>query len=160
MENDLGYLELWTVIFCFDEHIGFVDYFFIALLIEVGQSSMWISVSSLFFGHFHSICIVAKQGELTHSQYLQILMQQNIVTNVEPVIRKALNLTGKQVMKIEWEERRFGGIVLVIHSKWSSDYSAKSEYTESAKWFRREWERSFSFLIDFPKLNWFLSSIV
>ena len=44
-------------------------------------------------------------------------MQQNIVTNVEPVIRKALNLTGKQVMKIEWEERRIRGIILVIHSK-------------------------------------------
>ncbi len=27
-------------------------------------------------------------------------MKQNVITNVEPVIRKALNLTGRQVMNI------------------------------------------------------------
>jgi hypothetical protein len=30
---------LWTVIFCFDENFGFVDYFFIALLLAFGQIS-------------------------------------------------------------------------------------------------------------------------
>ncbi|CAF3669396.1 unnamed protein product [Adineta steineri] len=70
--------NLWTVIFCFDEHFGFVDYFFIALLIQLGQ-------------------IIGKQEELEHTSYLQSLMKQNVITNIEPVIRKALNLTGRQI---------------------------------------------------------------
>ncbi|CAF0811778.1 unnamed protein product [Rotaria sp. Silwood1] len=69
---------LWTVIFCFDEHFGFVDYFFIALLIQVGQ-------------------IIGKQEEIGHISYLQSLMKQNVITDVEPVIRKALTLTGRQL---------------------------------------------------------------
>ncbi|CAF2893304.1 unnamed protein product [Rotaria sp. Silwood2] len=70
--------DLWTVIFCFDEHFEFVDYFFIALLIQVGQ-------------------IIGKQEDIGHSSYLQSLMKQNVITDVEPVIRKALILTGREL---------------------------------------------------------------
>ncbi|CAF1932915.1 unnamed protein product [Rotaria magnacalcarata] len=73
--------KLWTVIFCLDEHFGFVDYFFIALLIEVGQ-------------------IISTQEEKEHYNYLQSLMKQNVITNVEPVIRKALTLTGRQLQSL------------------------------------------------------------
>ncbi|CAF1125764.1 unnamed protein product [Rotaria sordida] len=70
--------SLWTVIFCYDEHFGFVDYFFIALLIQVGQ-------------------IIGNQEEIGHCSYLQSLMKQNVITDAEPVIRKALTLTGRQL---------------------------------------------------------------
>jgi hypothetical protein len=30
-------------------------------------------------------------------------MQQNVITNVEPVIRKALTLTGRQVKSVQWQ---------------------------------------------------------
>jgi len=33
---------LWTVIFCHDEYFGFVDYFFLALLIKIAQICMLI----------------------------------------------------------------------------------------------------------------------
>ncbi len=44
---------------------------------------------------------------MTHSHFLQSFMKQNIITNVEPVIRKALNLTGRQVNKILSKELNF-----------------------------------------------------
>ncbi|CAF0932127.1 unnamed protein product [Adineta ricciae] len=70
--------NLWTVIFCFDEHFGFVDHFFLALLMEV-------------------VHIIEKQGDVCHSSYLQSFMKQNVINNDELVIRKALNLTGRQL---------------------------------------------------------------
>ncbi|UJR23629.1 hypothetical protein I4U23_026614 [Adineta vaga] len=64
---------LWTVIFCYDECFAFVDYFFLALLMEIGQ---------LF-----------KKDEISEYSFcLQYLMQPNNISNLEVVIEQALNL--------------------------------------------------------------------
>lgn len=68
--------NLWTVIFCFDDHFGFVNHFFIALIMEIGRK-------------------IEKQGEIPSSHFLQSLMKQNIITHAERVIRQALNLSGR-----------------------------------------------------------------
>ncbi|CAF1472097.1 unnamed protein product, partial [Rotaria sordida] len=65
--------SLWTVIFCYDECFKFVDYFFLALLMEIGRKFEKYDVSE------YSCC-------------LQYLMQPNVVSNVENIIQNALTL--------------------------------------------------------------------
>ena len=42
------------------------------------------------------LILVEKQGDVGHTSYLQSFMKQNVINNDELVIRKALNLTGRQ----------------------------------------------------------------
>ena len=90
---------LWTVIFCFDESFGFVDYFFIALLLAFGQISMWQKTSSSSSSSDRHP-LVEQRGDMGHTDCLQLLMKQNMIINVEPVIRKGLSLTGRQVVNV------------------------------------------------------------
>ncbi|CAF1171736.1 unnamed protein product [Adineta ricciae] len=64
---------LWTVIFCYDECFAFVDYFFLALLMEIGQLFKKNDISE------YSFC-------------LQYLMQPNNISDIEVVIQQALTL--------------------------------------------------------------------
>ncbi|CAF0832282.1 unnamed protein product [Didymodactylos carnosus] len=68
---------VWTVIFCFDEHFKFVDYFFVALLMELGN-----------------LFLVSKRD---YSSCLQLLMQHNVISNAEHVLRRALAIAGRQL---------------------------------------------------------------
>ncbi|CAF0729783.1 unnamed protein product [Adineta steineri] len=61
------------MIFCYDECFAFVDFFFLALLMEIGQ-------------------IFKKHGISEYSFCLQYLMQSNNINDVESVIQKALSL--------------------------------------------------------------------
>ncbi|CAF4179786.1 unnamed protein product [Rotaria sp. Silwood2] len=65
--------RLWTVIFCYDECFKFVNYFFLALLMDIGRQFQ-------------------KDGVLEYSCCLQYLMQPNVVSNVENIIHNALTL--------------------------------------------------------------------
>ncbi|CAM4748813.1 unnamed protein product [Rotaria magnacalcarata] len=64
---------LWTVIFCYGECFEFVDYFFLALLMDIGQKFQ-------------------KNTGCEYSCCLQYLMQPNVVSDVENIIQNALNL--------------------------------------------------------------------
>lgn len=92
-EKNSFVLVLWTIIFCHDEFFGFVDYFFLALLIKIGQLCILKYLIEIKKRKsFLLLLLVDKHGVSEYSFCLQYLMQPNVLSDVESIIQKALSL--------------------------------------------------------------------
>lgn len=94
---EIIFLDLWTVIFCFDGYFGFTDYFFLALLIERAESCTSSSIDPMA-KQIENAFLVLKQSHANFSACVQILLQHDVVSNTEEIIQKALDLANQQVV--------------------------------------------------------------